>query len=407
MTENARMSGRIEPQAQPFSVKVSVPSDDLKDRFNQYWEENKDRLDPDIMRRATKGGYRQISQERAVKLSGGPTEFYRPVLSRVVDDFLKSQGRSLLAVTNLSLQDTDVHAVVYLEPEIRWTSKDLPDNFKVTVPKLTDEVVSNAIDVQVRAAQDDNVVLVPLLEGSSIIDGIVAVLDCESIVDGKVWKEGTFINNKWLIDESKFFIPSIKQNILGMKVGETRKFSVVLPEAFGPNTGKTVDMTIRVNQLYKRDMPAIDDDLAITVGFANMASWRSSLTIEITHALKEQRKQIIENSITNELASIAESSPIPHTWMVVKGQELYRSQRDMVRTEGELMNRWARVGSSKDDLVRYFGLQAAQTLITDMVLRSYGMTKNFDGDTALEKLDTYADAVLKKIIMERTELVET
>lgn len=409
----------IIPQASAHIVQLDVDNAELEVKCNQYWNEVKDRLNPDIVKKATRGGYRDVKREKVEKAAGGKSEFYRPVLIKCVSDYLDTRSRQAIAYNEVTLQsgiqlDT-IKASVYLEPEVTWKKKPGVDQpFKIKLPRLSPTLLDDVVAGELNRLQQSNVILVPEPDGTHTSQGHVVALDCQTLVDGAVWAPGTFINNKWLLDESVFKVKAMMQPIVGLTIGESKTFDVQLPDGIEGVGGKIAQATVRINQIYKRDMPNIDDDLAITLGKANLEALKSELYTKYGNTLKEERDNIIILNAVGQLldTDTLEISPIPQAWMTAKAHTVYSQHRDMHRTEEELLAKFAGVETlsgrkviSKNDLLAYFGERAAQSLISDLVLRSWGMMKGVQGDVRLSHIDEYVD-VVRKTILESVEIEE-
>lgn len=409
--DTSNMSGMIKPQSSSSGVEVSMPLAELEVRFEEYWQQVKDILSPDIVRVATKGGFREVSKKRAVAAGGGKSNFFQPVLVDVVDAYLQKQPRQALtfnSVTYVESNDTAiVKALVYLEPEVTW--KIVPGVDEPLVVKMPKQPVTLAEDLvteAVKRAQDESVVLVPLPSETTISDGQVVVLDCQSVIDGAPWDQGCFTNNKWPVDKKYFRQPDFYDALLGMKVGESKTISFNLASIFGADSGKSVAATIRINQAYSKDVPNVDDDLAMNYGFNTLDAWKTGIRTEITRRLENQRASLLDVNIMAEIVNerVVDVEVIPYAWMVEKAKEIYGTLRQQTKSETELLNRF--IGTStasgeqvtnKATLMTFLAEKSAQSLIHDLVLRSWGRKAGVEGDSTLSNIDTYVTAVKQKL----------
>lgn len=410
-------------QANVYALELNVPKGLLDNRFNIYWAEVKDVLPPDLVKAATKGGYRKVVRERVVKAAGGQGEFFKPVLMEVIRDHFEKQSKTALAVNGISLLETPsqyaISAKVWLEPEVTWKGQvpgvDVP--LTIDLPKQPEGYVERRIDEIIEQDRDESAVLTPVeTEGFQATAENVVVLDCTSTLDGQPWEPGCFTNKKWdLVDRKRYLIPEMYDTILGMKAGETKPLTVVLDERFGDDLkGKKIEQTFRVNQIYRRDRPNIDDDLAKTKGFPDINAYKEAVKIQVEKEIEKERAELKGLSImgklfNNELVAV---EPIPYAWLVEKAREIYGQARQNVRTEEELIASFGNVqlpdGSkltTRQDVMAYIGQMVAQQFTQDLVLRAWGVKKGVEGDTTLEALPEYVGKV-KEVLMETVVINE-
>lgn len=421
MENTQNVTGRVLQQPTTCTVEVQVSKDQLKKSFDDYWDEVKDLLNPELVKKASKGGFREIKRERVVKVAGGVKEFYRDVLIKFVADYVATQEKQALAYDSVNFNETETGAVVsasvYIEPDITWkTMPGVDAPIKVVLPKVPDDLISKVVEDEFKRAQANHTVLVPVTDDSPLVVNQVALIDLQSVIDGEVWAEGTFTNNKWTFDKTttQFKIPEVYDNVLGMKTGETKVFTATLNELFGERNGKTVELTVRLNQIYNQDVPAIDMDLAVTCGKESLEAWTKELTSKYETMLEQERNSVKTQKVLSQVVNpeVVDVGPVPNVWLVQKARSIYAEHRRMVRTEEELVARFAEATlfngakvQTKEDLLTFFAGKAAEMLVTDLVLRSWGKKNNVPGDSTLINVATYSAAV-RELLVSKAEVVE-
>lgn len=419
MTDTNEISGTIQPKATAFDLEVSVPKADMEFQFTDYWNQVKDRLTPELVKKAQKGGFRDVKRDRVEKAAGGKAEFYRPVLIKFVSDFLDKQPKQAIAYNEVSLHEgiasNVIKASVYLEPEVTWkTMPGVAEPLVVKIPKLAPDLKEKVVEAELKRVQGDNVILTPEPEGTATALGHVVALDCETVVDGIPWAPGTFTNNKWWLDTSMFKIKEMLPHLLNLTTGESNTFTIAYPEGFGDVAGKSGAVRVRINQIYKRETPEIDDDLAITHGKASLAAWKIELEAQFDKNLAAERSNVILMGAIAKLVTpeAIDVEPIPYVWLVNKANTLYTQNRNAVRTEDDLLERFKGITTidghpviDKNAMLVFFGEKAAQSLIADLVIRSWGQKKGVAGDTKISSMDQYVEAV-QKVLVETAQIEE-
>ena len=403
----------VQPTARAHNIAVEFNKADVTAAFDGYWNRVKDSLNPELVKAAMKGGFRELRRDRVVDAAGGASKFYAPIIAEMVERSMESQERQALVVLAAKITETVTHfvvnAAVHLEPEVHWKKPipgiDVP--LEVRVPKLDPDLASKLADRSLQEAAELNAILTPL--GDEVVgeDGQVAVVDVDSYIDGEVWEPGRATAKKWLLDRAVHRVPELYSALIGMQQGTTKELSFVLSDKFGDMSGKTVNAKLRLIQLYSRKPANIDDDLAKSNGHDTIDAYRTMFKNEADDNIKRSSKGIVDSGIYASLldVDIVDVDPIPYAWMASKGNEIYAQARAMVETDQQLLEQFKdvkdasgnRVVEDKSDAVAYIAQQAARSLITDLVLRSWGKKKGIVGPTKLADMSDYVRLVRAEI----------
>jgi trigger factor len=99
-------------------------------------------------------------------------------------------------------------------------------------------------------------------------DDLVNV-DFEGLIAGQPF-EGNKASNFTIVLGEKRMLPDFEAGILGMKAGEQKTFPITFPQDYAEAVrGKTADFTVTVNQVAEPELPALDENLARTLGVAS------------------------------------------------------------------------------------------------------------------------------------------
>lgn len=92
-------------------------------------------------------------------------------------------------------------------------------------------------------------------------------IDFESALDSIKIENGGGKKHPLIVGESNF-VPGFDDNLIGLKEGEEKKFSVIFPEKHQKKelSGKKVDFEVKVHLVQKVELPKLDDELAKTIG---------------------------------------------------------------------------------------------------------------------------------------------
>jgi FKBP-type peptidyl-prolyl cis-trans isomerase (trigger factor) len=403
----------VTPNTRSHDVHIEFKKEDLEPSLDRYWSQVKDHLHPTIVAEAKKGGFREIRRDRVIAAAGGLSDFYAPALAEIVEAYMADKGRQVLVVTNVKCTETLTHYLVdvatHLEPEVRWLKPvpgiDVP--LEVKAPKIEADLADRVTDEALEEASQETAILVPTADTVVGSDGLVAVVDVDSYIDGQVWEDGRSTAKKWLIDARVFKVAELYQALLGTKQGETKEVTFTLPDTFGDKAGKVVSAKLKLVQLFTREKAPIDDDLAKSNGFDSLVNYRAAFKAETEENIVKGRKRIIDSGVYAALldAEVVDVDPVPYVWMAEKAKEIYAQARASVETDEQLLQQMAsikdaagkKVIENRADALTYFAQQAAQSLITDLVLRSWGNKKGVVGPQKLTDMGEYVQLVRAEV----------
>jgi len=146
--------------------------------------------------------------------------------------------------------------------------------FKITVDETTDESVDKVIE-QLR---DQQASLVPV-EGRGAATDDYAVIRFTGSSGGRPI-EGASTDRMPLIIGRERFIPGFEDNLIGLKEGDSKSFSVTFPDDYGEAdlAGKPADFEVGMLELREKKMPDGDDDFARSLGdYADLAALRDEI----------------------------------------------------------------------------------------------------------------------------------
>jgi trigger factor len=160
------------------------------------------------------------------------------------------------------------------------------------VPPVVDE---HAVEHQLEHIRENNAIVEPLGDEVAAETNMIATVDIEGTVDGQPFIEkqhDVTINLFRELDPDDEML-DFSTPLVGMKPGEDKTFSLVVPatERYGEFGGKTAAFAVRLHSLQKRELPALDDALAQTVGdYETLGALKASIANELLQAAEAQAR---------------------------------------------------------------------------------------------------------------------
>ena len=209
-------------------------------------------------------------------------------------------------------QDLDVLSI----PEPEWTSfaEDSGAAYRVTLPlrpdvKLgaytdypfsitIDEIDDAAVDKVVDQLRDQQASLAPV-EGRPAATDDYAVIRFAGTRDGQPI-DGASADRMPLILGRERFIPGFEENLVGMREGDSKTFTVTFPEDYGEAelAGKPADFEVTLLELREKKLPDADDDLARSLGdYADLAALRTEIQRRLERNALDRARHVFADRI--------------------------------------------------------------------------------------------------------------
>ena len=189
-------------------------------------------------------------------------------------------------------------ATVIVKPDVALGDYD-QHGVTVEVTPPTDADIDKTID----AMRESHAQLRPVQRESR--SGDIVTVDIDLVVDGK--QMAPFARNAHVeAGRDSTSIPGLGEAFIGLTVGPEKKVDLTFSDDVTDSEirGKTGTFTIRASQVAEKDVPALDDDFAKTVGVANVDELRRAVKNELAHgAFHEARDAAADSFMEKALAA--------------------------------------------------------------------------------------------------------
>lgn len=197
------------------------------------------------------------------------------LLPGVIDDLVPEVYREVLeekALIPLSRPQVELGEVKLGQP-VTFSAAfevapdfELPDPTGIQVEARRLKVEDAQVDEELQRLREAHSRLVGVEEDRPLAAGDEARVDFESFVDGKPVERGSAKDFVMTV-AAENFVPGFVEQVVGMKRGQERAFTVTFPESYGSElAGKDVDFRFKLLELQQRVVPEADDNLAREVG---------------------------------------------------------------------------------------------------------------------------------------------
>ena len=144
----------------------------------------------------------------------------------------------------------------------------------------TEEVSAEDVEGELKYLQNSRARLIALKgEDAVAAEQDQVIIDFVGRADGKEFKGGSATNFP-LVLGSGSFVPGFEEQLLGARPGDRITVKVSMPAEYHNEelAGKEVEFDVTVNEVKRKELPALDDDFAREVGdFDTLEELRASI----------------------------------------------------------------------------------------------------------------------------------
>lgn len=179
---------------------------------------------------------------------------------------------------------------------------------KGTFPDLTETSEKLLQELRVRNGNT-----IPFTEDDFIQEGDSAIVNYTGIVTGDVEPTVHVDAEVFVVGQSP--IPNFNENMLGMKIGERREFTALIPVESGnlALVGKELKFNVELAMASKTEPCPLDDSLAEKLGAKNLEEVRGIVSGIASARIKELEKNYLNSQVTAQL--IANHEVDVPTWL--------------------------------------------------------------------------------------------
>ena len=168
----------------------------------------------------------------------------------------------------------------------------------VAVEKNEYKVTDKDVEEELTKMQEKNSRLVSVTD-RAVKSGDTTVIDFEGFSGGVAF-EGGKADNHELVIGSNTFIPGFEDQVIGMKIDETKEINVKFPEEYFSKelAGKDAMFKVTLHEIKEKELPKLDDEFAKDVSeFDTLADLKADI--------KAKKEEANANKVKGELEEAA------------------------------------------------------------------------------------------------------
>jgi len=264
-------------------------------------------------------------------------------------------------------------------------------------------VTEDEIENQLKGMQEKNARIEEKIDGE-IAMGNIAVIDFKGFIDEAAF-EGGEGNDFELEIGSGSFIDTFEEQLIGLKIGDSKEVKVNFPEAYGREdlNGKLATFNVTIKSMKEKELPAIDDEFAKEVSeFDTLEELRNDIKTNLEKSsrdreVKEFEEAVIDAVCSNVIMDIPEVMIKRETDVMLKDLEM------KLKYQGLDLESYYQYTNNTEEKVREFMKEAAEKRVkTDLIITEIAKIEKVDATDeellakAKEVAAQYADKDLDK-----------
>lgn len=204
-------------------------------------------------------------------------------------------------------------------------------NAKVKLKKA--EIKDEEVEKIVRDLQEMKVK--ELIEEREVRDSDKVVVDIQMFLD-KVPIEGGQNKDTAIIIGKNYIVPGFDQKLLGAKKGGKREFSLPYPADYHMKNlaGKIVEFVVTIKEVYKRELPKLDDIFAQGFGAKKMVELKDNIRKSILSQKKRESEQATEKEMLEKIMEKSRFGDIPEMLVDHEVKTMIAELEQIIESQG-------------------------------------------------------------------------
>ena len=255
---------------------------------------------------------------------------------------------------------------VYTKPEVK-----LGAYKALEVAKVAADVSDADVDKAVEDEAKKNARMITVEDRAAAMDDTV-VIDFEGSVDGVPFEGGKGENFSLKLGSGQF-IPGFEEQLVGIRADGETVVKVTFPEEYHASelAGKAAEFKVKVHEIKKEELPAIDDAFASDVSeFETLAEYKADLKAKMLAKKEEEAKRAMDEEALKAAIANAEVE-IPECMIQASQEQEVRRMEQQLSMYGMDMAKYCQyMGTTVEEFKERVRPQAEINVRRDLVLEA-------------------------------------
>jgi trigger factor len=264
------------------------------------------------------------------------------------------------------------------------------NKIKEAIAGVSDKEIDDSINHLRENRTTEIVVEREIKNNDKIILGIEMFLD-------NVPVDGGFTTETVVIVGQGNIIPGFDKNLLGLKKDETKEFKLPYPEEHYMRNlaGKIVEFRVKIKEVIERDLPAVDDQLAITFGLKSLEELKKEIKASLLDQKKKAAHVKAENEVLNNIIKHTKFGELPEILIKHEANSMMFELEETVRKHGGKFEDYlSSIKKTRDQLSLDILPDAINRVKGSLVIREIAVKENIN--VTKEEVQANIDAMIEK-----------
>jgi trigger factor len=244
---------------------------------------------------------------------------------------------------------------------------ELGDYKELEVGRRAPDVPDEAIDAEVEQLRERSAKLETV--DRTAARGDFVVMDYLGSIDGTPFAGGEGRDQMVELGSGRL-VPGFEEQLEGAAAGEERALQITFPDDYpgGDLAGQQAEFAISVKEIKAKDLPAVDDELAIEAGFDTLGELRDDIRERLAERLEAQIEAEFREAALDSAVKAAKVE-VPDSLVEARARELWDQMIHQLSHQGIDKETYLRIsGREEDEIVEAGKEDAEQALRREAVL---------------------------------------
>jgi trigger factor len=354
-----------EPNSLRRKVTIEVEPDEIKHELDRAYNE--------LKRGVVLKGFRPGHAPRNLLERFFGEQVRGEVVQKLVEEYtkkaLEEHDLKPLVAPEIITEQTDLQKDLALKFSATFDLRptiEVKDYEGLKVPESKVEVTDEQVEEAIERFRLRQATLKKIEDRTIVEDGDYALASIEAFEDGKPMV-ATKTEDRLVEVNERALAHGVHEALIGAEIGKEMKSSKTYPDDYSQKelAGKTIEWRATPKEIYRRELPTVDDDFAKDLGDENLEAFRTRVRSELlAHAQQEADARVRQGL----LDLVIERNPVELPESLV-ARELSAMEAELHQTleAGGLTHEDAteRVKQNADDLKSRAEKRARTALIVD------------------------------------------
>lgn len=309
-----------------YEVKVTVPPANQSKQAEEMFQELKSEAEVPGFRRGK--APRRLLEKKFAKAVRG--EVAGKVVNAAFEKLIKDHELRPIAMPEIEgLEDADEHPD---DQPLSFTLK-----FEVAPRVELGKYRGIEVERPVVTVDDDDMketldtmreryAMYETVEKGKAQEGDQVVIDFEGKIDGEAFDGGKASNYPYILGSQRFF-PEFEKVLKGAKTGDELSCNITFPEDYFNQIlrGKDAVFSIKVNEIKRKALPALDDEFAKQLGYESADDLKAKVKDQLQAGATERSNQIAQARLLEEVVN-ASTFEMPKSMLENASREYFEEE---------------------------------------------------------------------------------